>query len=95
MWKQLDKLRQKNEEQKKVMAFVVALAITIVIAITWGTMFFSSFPESDEENSTEEVSQTASPFDTIGNQLDVLTGEVGGRIGELKGAIDDGLELEE
>lgn len=82
MWKQLDKLRQKSEPEKKAFALLFSLGLTAVILITWATMLFSSFSETIH---SEEINQTASPFSAIRAQLK----EFGGQIAEIKDLIKD------
>ena len=77
MWKQLDKLRQKPDEQKKVIALIVAFCIVAVITITWGTMsFYSSGIDKEEKNNVDNLSQTASPLDSIKSQFNIIKEEI-------------------
>lgn len=68
MWKYLDKIREKNDSEKKSFAFITAMTLTILIAVVWliSTYAISS---SVEENKAE----TISPIENIRSQFRVLT----------------------
>ena len=79
MWKQLDKLREQPDDQKKAVALFVAIGITAIIAITWGTMLVSSFSNSEDDisdSSIDKSSQTASPLGAMGSQFKTLKEQI-------------------
>lgn len=76
MWKHLESLRQRPEEQKKLIALTVAGTITLIILVTWiSTRSFSLSPNND--NVTQ--AQTASPTQSIKAQWNTFMQTVKGR----------------
>ena len=90
-WKFLDNIRNKPDHQKSMIALSCAAGITAVIAITWITIKVSTFSTEDfiVENDFRD-SQTASPFESISEQFEVL----GGQIEEIKEAWENEIEVE-
>jgi len=70
MWKQLESLRERSEEQKKMIALGVASVITLVILVTWITTQSFSLVADDET----QRAQAAGPIEAMREQWRAFMG---------------------
>ncbi len=75
MWNFLEKIRQKPDPQKKLIALISASVITLIIILIWLPTVFNE--KEKEEKIVEEVKDPVSEVTPISNLSD--------QVGEIKG----------
>ena len=75
----LHKLRQKSEQEKKIVAASVAGGIVFVILLVWATTFVSNVGINQSEQIIEDASteQKATVLESLKRKIDLLVGEDG------------------
>lgn len=82
----LEKLRQKDDAQKTVIAIVGALVITFVIVTTWLTW---NFAQEEKEEKVAKKKTDVTPISSLSSQV----AEIGNIVGEFKEQLEISKEM--
>lgn len=89
MFEYLDKLREKPEQERKVIALSVAFFITLIIVVVWGGTYFILSKRSSLEGVQEKTSQKVGPsFGEVSDSARALKENVTSSFSQLKGMIE-------
>ena len=84
MWKLLEKLRQKPEPQKVMIAFVASLAITIIIVAIWLPTVLNKKEEIKKPKEEINLAKEVTPLANIGSQISEIKNIWNEGVGQLK-----------
>ena len=89
----LDKLRNKNEKQKKMIAFFLAGFLILIIVFLWLNNFGQDgfVPKKEEEESIKKTFET--PFSMIKDTFGEISTSIGGAM-EMGGSVMEQIEKE-